>query len=378
MLLKMTKPILEWTNRFVNFTKRWPKSLGYLKTILLHLIFWTTYAFYESLVAHFAGLAFKLDTILISFSINAMVFYGTWNSYKYIKANFSHAATIFLLTLGFTCLSVITSTALKICIDAFINHQQIVFYATKIRIASLVMRSFYFAVMGLTYGFARQAIQKEKEAAIHHLERMEMIEKQQIAEKKSLTTNLNLIKSQINPHFVFNTLGLLHSETYKILPDVGKSIILLSNIMRYALTKNVDGYSTLESEINYIKDFIKIHEARNKSFYLKTAFTDNVVSYQVISMILITLVENVFKHGILNQYEKEAVLRIHLIDGKLHYYSLNYKNTLRKIESNGIGLNYVRERLMEEYNQQFELLINETADTYECKLVMPLKTYDLN
>jgi len=238
------------------------------------------------------------------------------------------------------------------------------------------MRTIYFGGMGAAFGFARELIQREREVAQHGIEKAQMLEQQQKLEKQALQAELNVIKSQINPHFVFNTLGFLYAETYKKLPEVGQSIITLSNIMRYALTKNEDGYSNLESELAYIKDFIKIHESRSKAFFMKIDIESNIIPYKVVSLVLITLIENMFKHGIFNQNTKEATLNIAVEDGKLHFYSLNYKNnnSVNKVQSNGIGLNYIRERLTDEYGREgYELLVNETHNSYECKLTMPLK-----
>jgi LytS/YehU family sensor histidine kinase len=230
--------------------------------------------------------------------------------------------------------------------------------------------------MGFAYGFFRQTILKEREAAQLRLEKIKMLQQQEKLEKQALQAELNVIKSQINPHFVFNTLGFLYSETYKKLPEVGDAIITLSNIMRHALTKNEDGFSTLESELGYIKDFIKIHASRSPSFFMKINIEKVTAPYKVVSLILITLIENMFKHGIFNQSTKEAILNITINDGILHFYSLNYKggNMMNKVESNGIGLSYIKERLTEEYGENFELVINETHNSYECKLTMPLKT----
>jgi two-component system LytT family sensor kinase len=151
--------------------------------------------------------------------------------------------------------------------------------------------------------------------------------------------------------------------------------------MRYALTKNEDGYSSLESELNYIKDFIKIHETRSRAFFLNLSIENGIMPYKVVSLVLITLIENMFKHDIFNQNTKQAVLNISIEDEKLYFYSLNYKNnnSAAKVQSNRIGLSYIRERLTEEYGMGgYELLINETHNTYGCKLTMPLKYHESN
>lgn len=345
-----------------------------LKTIGWHLLFWLIYILYEEVIVFYAKQPAEPLGTLYSFLINAWVFYNYWRGVRYLTKKIKN---IFLLILAIVvAFTIVTSIVVffKILGDSLIQHVSFNAHASPFRRMSLIMRTVYFAGMGAAYGFAKEVIQKEREAA-------QFIEKQQILEKKALQAELNVIKSQINPHFVFNTLGFLYAETYKKLPQVGESIITLSNIMRYALTKNEDGYSSLESELTYIRDFIKIHESRSKAFFMKVNIESSTVPYQVVSLVLITLIENMFKHGIFNQATKEATLSINVHDGKLHFYSLNYKNnnSVNKVQSNGIGLNYIRERLMDEYGREgYELLVDETHNSYECKLIMPLKYHESN
>lgn len=344
------------------------------KTIGWHLLFWLIYILYEEVIVFFAKQPAEPLGTLYSFLINAWVFYNYWRGIRYLTKKIKN---IFLLILAIVVAATIVTSIVvffKILGDSIILNVSFKAHASPFRRMALIMRTVYFAGMGAAYGFAREVILKEREAA-------QLIEKQQVLEKKALQAELNVIKSQINPHFVFNTLGFLYAETYRKLPEVGQSIITLSNIMRYALTKNEDGYSSLESELSYIKDFIKIHESRSKAFFMNISIESSAIPYKVVSLVLITLIENMFKHGIFNQNTKEAALRIVVDDGKLHFYSLNYKNnnSVNKVQSNGIGLNYIRERLTDEYGQDgYELLIDETHNSYECKLTMPLKYHESN
>jgi LytS/YehU family sensor histidine kinase len=338
-----------------------------LRVVFQHLLFWMVYILYETAVGYFGGLGVAPLGILLAFTVNTGVFYAISYCYSLSRKRIKNAI-LFLPVIFFSAVVIIgVSIILKILVDIILDHIKFVEDVNKQRITTLIMRSIYFVIMGLAYAVFRDVTKKGQEVII--------------LEKKALQAELNVIKSQINPHFVFNTLGFLYAETYKKLPEVGQSIITLSNIMRYALTKNEDGYSNLDSELNYIKDFIKIHESRSRAFFMKVSIESGTIPYKVVSLVLITLIENMFKHGIFNQNTKEAALNITIEDGKLHFYSLNYKNnnSVNKVQSNGIGLNYIRERLTDEYGREgYELLINETHNSYECKLTMPLKYHESN
>ncbi|AYL96569.1 sensor histidine kinase [Mucilaginibacter celer] len=350
-----------------------------LKTTGQHLLFWAVYMFYENFAIYIGGSDISLLNSFFAFIVNAADFYGFWACYRFFGRKIKNKPLRIAVTVIVIAVFIVISAYLKVILVMLILHQPFSVAGNNERVVALSTRAIYFGTMGAAYGFFKQLLQKEREAAQHQLEKIELLQQQEKLEKQALQAELNVIKSQINPHFVFNTLGFLYSETYKKLPDVGDSIIALSNIMRHALTKNQDGFSTLESELGYIKDFIKIHASRSPSFFMKVDIGTVTRPYKIVSLVLITLIENMFKHGIFNQSSKEATLSINVEDEKLYFYSLNYKgnNSLNKVESNGIGLNYIRERLTDEYGQNFELLINETHNSYECKLTMPLK-YESN
>lgn len=346
-----------------------------LKTVLQHLLFWIIYIGYESLSTLVAGAYTGIVASTFPFLINAADFYIFWWCYQWLEKKISNKTIRIIAIVISTIIILVLSAYSKIWLSVLIQYQSFSELGTTERLIAMGSRATYFGIMGVAYGFFKQILLKEREAAQHRLEKAEMLQQQEKLEKQALQAELNVIKSQINPHFVFNTLGFLYSETYKKLPEVGDAIITLSNIMRHALTKNADGFSMLESELGYIKDFIKIHEARSPSFFMKINIETVTAPYKIVSLILITLIENMFKHGIFNQSTKEATLNITINDGILHFYSLNYKggNNMNRVESNGIGLSYIRERLTEEYGESFELAINETHNSYECKLTMPLK-----
>lgn len=340
-----------------------------VKTIGWHLLFWLIYILYEEVLVLYAKQPAEPLGTLYSFLINAAVFYNFWQIIRYLTKKIKNIFVLILAILIVASAIIVITVFLKILGDAIILNVSFKVHATPFRRMSLIMRTIYFGGLGAAYGFAKEVIQKERETA-------QLVEQQQILEKKALQAELNVVKSQINPHFVFNTLGFLYAETYKKLPEVGQTIIRLSNIMRYAITKNEDGYSSLQSELACVRDFIKIHENRSKAFFMKTTIESRVTPYKVVSLVLMTLIENMFKHGIFNQGTKEATLNITIEHRKLHFYSLNYKNNIiiNRAQSSGIGLNYIRERLTDEYGREgYELSINETHNTYECKLIIPLK-----
>jgi len=344
------------------------------KNIGVHFIVWGAYILYEVLLSYFAGLDLRPTFTVLSFTINIAVFYATWLGFTFVKERSSSLVMKALGILGITVVTLAVSVVSKMAVEVFIYHKDIAVYLTHYQITALIMRWLYFYIIAVGFSFAQLAAKRNKEAYLYNLEKLGMLQEQERLKKNAIEAELNLVKSQINPHFVFNTLGFLHAKTYKAMPDVAKSILMLSNVMRHALTGSEDGYSSLESELSYIHDFIRIHDERNESLSMQYKLERNTANKKVISLILITLVENIFKHGVIKDPGKDAILNIEVIDNDLHFYSFNYKNNNKKVHSNKIGIAYVKQRLNELYPDNHLLIISETEETYECKLKFPLKT----
>lgn len=344
------------------------------KNISVHLMVWGAYILYEVLISYFAGLDLRITFTILSFTINIAVFYATWLGFTYIKEKSRSFVMKVFGIISLTVLTLAVSSVLKISVEVFIYKKDFSTYLTHYQVTALIMRWLYFYIIAIGFSFAQLSAKRDREVYRYNIEKMEMIQEQERLKKDAIQTELNLVKSQINPHFVFNTLGFLHAKTHKALPEVARSILMLSNVMRHALTGSEDGYSTLESELSYIQDYIKIHDERNESLCMHYSLEKKTGNKKVISLILITLVENIFKHGILKDPLKEVILKIEVKENELHFYSFNYKNNNKKVQSNKIGTQYVKQRLNEVYANNHLLTISETDDTYECKLIFPLTT----
>ena len=194
--------------------------------------------------------------------------------------------------------------------------------------------------------------------------------KQAELEKEVNIAKLNALKNQINPHFLFNTLNYLYSEVYQLSENAAKATMLLSNMMRYSLnTEEVDGKANLKEEIDHIKNFIEIHRLRyNNKVELLLIESGNIESYIIIPQLLITFVENAFKHGQINN--SEYPIRIEVAT-KVHGFFFSCSNAIRlneATEKGGIGINNIKSRLNLAYPGKHSLIIEESEHDYKILL----------
>ena len=183
--------------------------------------------------------------------------------------------------------------------------------------------------------------------------------------------NFNFLKAQINPHFLHNTLNFLYAKSLPYSEELSEGILTLSDIMRYALnegnTKN--GKVPLNDELEHMGNVIKINQLRFSN-ELQVVFeiegkTDNV---RIIPFVLITLVENAFKHGDLIRPGHPLSIKLKMHDHQLSFYCRNKKKMGLKELSTGIGLDNIKKRLELTYGTDFSLEISDEPEFYTTRL----------
>lgn len=192
-------------------------------------------------------------------------------------------------------------------------------------------------------------------------------------ENQRLTAELALLKSQINPHFLFNSLNSIYSLAYQRADNTPEAILKLSEIMRYMLYECNDNKVDLANELQYLQNFIDLQKIRfGENSYVNFEVEGIITNQQIVPLLLISFIENAFKHGVANDPKAPICLKITVDDGHLQFYMHNRKHLHNRDASGGIGLNNVKRRLKLLYPNQYHLNINDTVDTYTCELSLIL------
>lgn len=177
-------------------------------------------------------------------------------------------------------------------------------------------------------------------------------------------SELDFLKSQINPHFLFNSLNNIYSLIYHRSEHALTAVDKLSGLLRYMLYEKSTKVP-LRKEIDYIQNFIDLQKMRyNFEFPLDLILNIEDPEVEIAPLILIPFLENAFKHG---QYSPGGVpLKVHLSASKtaLLFNVCNAKNNSQKDNSSGIGLENVRRRLDLLYPGSYEWTTDETAESY--------------
>jgi len=194
-------------------------------------------------------------------------------------------------------------------------------------------------------------------------------------EKQYLETELKFLRTQIQPHFFFNTLNNIYSLTLKKSDQAPEIILKLSNLMSYMLYESTAAFVPLAKEIDYLHNYLDVEQLRFGS-RLTIAFNieGETTGIQIPPMILILFLENSFKHGVKNNISN-ILLTICLRVEEDHLL-FHVENPLSEEEKDpnakGIGLSNVRRRLDLLYGHRHTLDIREADGRFLVTLKMPL------
>jgi two-component system, LytTR family, sensor kinase len=197
-------------------------------------------------------------------------------------------------------------------------------------------------------------------------------QKLQLEVEKS-QANLNFLKAQINPHFLHNTLNFLYAKSLPYSSELSEGILTLSDIMRYALSQGneKDGKAPLKDEIEHVQNVIKISQLRfSNKLHVNFEVTGVVNGAMIIPFVLITLVENAFKHGDLKNTEAPIDVKLNVDGNKLYFYCRNKKKSGPKELSTGIGLENIRNRLDLAYGKNYQFVVKDEQEFYTTELTI--------
>ena len=186
-------------------------------------------------------------------------------------------------------------------------------------------------------------------------------ERQKLIETEKLNTELSFLKSQINPHFLFNTLNNIYSLAVVKSDATAPAVMKLSSIMRYVLSDTRQHLVPLEKEIEFIQHYIDLQKVRlTDKIKINLVVTGDLEGQQIAPLLFIPFVENAFKYGISTREDSEINISINIKPGEIEFKTdnriLSIETDLEK--KNGIGLKNTRRRLELLYADKHSLEIN--------------------
>ena len=345
------------------------RSFGFMQKkenrylVLLHIIFWLvflSFKFFDYVQNLSAAHAFQLIAVQNSFNIAA-----SYLHYFLLLPFLLQERKYVIYALGLVGLMALMiwlrGWTESIVLNGFFNTD----YYQKwdmARIANLFwgIGSFILFTSFLKFTFDRFLLERQKRSL----------------ENEKLNAELNYLKAQINPHFLFNTLHNLNYLTQSKSDRATEVVIRLSNIMRYMIYESNKDKVSLTKELEFIRDYLNLEEIRlNHDFDIIFKIDLDQSDVEIAPLILMPFVENAFKHGVSDKYP-ESWVKI-MVSVKTDTLFLEVENSVYErnpgSEDSGFGLENVRKRLALSYPERFDLAVNDLGDVYDVKLKIQLR-----
>jgi two-component system, LytTR family, sensor kinase len=187
---------------------------------------------------------------------------------------------------------------------------------------------------------------------------------------------LQFLKAQMSPHFLFNTLNNIYSLTIGKAPKAAEMLLLLSELLRYAVYESKNNQVSVESEVRQIEKLIQLHQMKSEvPLSISFDVSDQSNNISIEPMILIPLVENCFKHCNFETLES-AYVSVHLSTArnKFEFETINTKDSWEKAKDTigGVGLENIRQRLSILYPEKHTFLIKDEPTLFTMKLTIDI------
>ncbi len=190
-------------------------------------------------------------------------------------------------------------------------------------------------------------------------------------EKQNAESNLALLRTQINPHFLFNTLHNIDALIMDNQDKASKALIKLSDIMRYMLQESQLNHVSLKKELDYIENYISLERLRIKNpDFVKFSINGDYEGINVAPMLFLPFIENAFKHSVDSDRENGVIILFNINKTIITFSCDNeYDNTdSERDNTHGIGLETVKKRLELIYPGKHKLKINKNDSSFNVEL----------
>lgn len=349
------------------FKLKWFKNTGSLIPTKYHVLFWLSYFTFNLIRwgSYFDDYWYSLKSNLVEFPLHIVIVY--FNIYylipKYILTRKFKRYILFLLL----------SLVLLYCIRTGLNFLLVtknIWPEAEGSHQAFRFNHVIAVILGELYVVALASAIKLTFDWIYEKRRAEEFQKIQ------LRTELDLLKSQIQPHFFFNTLNNLYALTLEK-SDVAPEVVLkLSDIMQYILYDVKEPFINLYDEINYIQNYLDLEKLRyGDRINSKIEIIGNIENIKVPPLLFLPFIENCFKHGSKENELIEVEITFEVLKDNMLNFKVenNFNEFYKSTKKHGIGIKNVKRRLELLFNNKFQFKTSIKKNNYLVSLKIPFQ-----
>lgn len=344
----------------------------------VHVTTWVLFMLYETLAV---GLAFNSwanpMTYIVHYAITIFLFY------LYAEKLFPLAFQRKFNAIVLVPLVIVIQLGFYIVLHYFADRFLIFFDIIKIGkpypldkifLIKNAYRGSFFIVFSTGYYFLKTYLKERKRAADLEKEHLNAIITQKNTEKELFKAQNAFLKAQINPHFLFNTLNFIHNKVSTSSPEAAEAVISLAEMMRYAISSDEQGgVIRLGDEMEQVSNLVNLFRLRkSQELFVNVVFEEKTKQLTFIPLVLLTLTENMFKHGQLHDPNHPASIYVYIEEDSLCFETSNLSQPQKSNRSH-TGLANIKERLNYAYGEQISFYYATDAEEYfTLKIGVPL------
>ena len=244
-------------------------------------------------------------------------------------------------------------------------------YPLDVTLRFYLQDNLYFLLPTIVLAGAAVAV---RDALVREKERENQLLLQALEQEKT-QAELAFLRTQINPHFLYNTLNYLYATVYPVSEPLAEAVLRLSDLMRYLLHDSPDGQVALHQEVDYLENYLALYRLRfEEKFFVNFQQAGGPIGGQrVAPLLLIPFVENALKHGVANQAAHPIDIQLTLpAPDQLEFTVCNRIGQHQKDATTGVGLPNIRRRLALLYPGRHTLHVHDDGQTYRARLQLSL------
>jgi len=337
------------------------KAISFFSAYKMHLLWWIIYIIYESvIIGMISGIFGKLENYIVHYTLNIFLFY--LHMHLLTRMGFHNKGIDYAKIFVLIILEVLVYIPILALLNQLFTDYNQPLPANPLGLTiqwslGAVYRSLFFIIISTAYWSGKRFYDQKVAIDIMEKKRLSDQVDKEILEKSLIKAQNSYLRAQVNPHFIFNTLSFVYRRVRKVDSDSGDLIIHLADILRYATDELYnEEYILLEQEIAQVTSLISLFRLKEtRPIFINFEYDEVSKKIKIIPLALLTIVENVFKHGIYHDSKNPVEIIINCSD---EYLTIKTKNLTAKQKSTldmNTGLDNLNKRLTGVYGENSTL-----------------------
>ena len=349
--------------------------MKYRSIIVKHVLIWLAFISYELAFLYFTvGIQASFLHFVVYYGLNITLFYV--NAHVILNFSFFKTRAPYVVAIALITVELFVYLVVKYWLDFLVaNSHYIPIYHTSIArqyLMTNIWRAIYFMALSIAYWSTGNIFKfREKNHRIE-TEQLKTVARNLELENKYISVENAYLQNQISPHLLFNSLNFIYNTVHVQSKDAGEGVMLLSDLMRYSLVSADDTRTVLlREEVAQVDNLVKLCRMRfGDEFYLRFRKKGKLKDVRIIPLILITLVENMMKHGDLGNKRAPAEISLLVQEDQVLFETSNRKRNTSLYPKGGLGLKNMEKRLHNYYQEQYTLVVRDVEDLFTVTLTL--------